>query len=499
MDLTRLAVDAGQFINRAIQFTGESLGQAGRTELDPGLEELLTRAEATKTCTDKIISQTEVLLLPNPGARLEDRLYEHLEWSVPPRPRANELLGNEMTQAGLEIGSTTPYGAALLRCGEVQKQLSDEERKFVQSTNIHFLSPLRSYTEGEYKAIQDERRMLLNRRLDLDIAKSRLRKAHEAEREDRSLNANPLDEDHRSHVSFMFSFLRVKWLKIWAQQISQAEMELSICQSLFDRQSEMTRRALEGISNTHTNHLRSLTDFVEAQACYFDQCNQHAQELQKQLASIPAVLCSNNWLSEVSHQPPTSNHVVKERSGSNQVTSLPLVVHHLPDFNQDSWTVNPPSVNGKTSTDSSVHTQLLDTTNNNYNNNNNNEGHSSEKNRYFSAATQAVYVSTSNSDNHTTDQLSAAEAAASGHTVKNSSAAAISNDAGHEMTTPSPRPSQPSATLTESQMENAVSSETMATSAVADELQTSIETANEQLVVDEDDVQESQSDRDVAE
>ncbi|XP_058471111.1 endophilin-B1-like isoform X2 [Solea solea] len=466
MDLTRLAVDAGQFINRAIQFTGESLGQAGRTELYPGLEELLTRAEATKTCTDKIISQTEVLLLPNPGARLEDRLYEHLEWSVPPRPRANELLGNEMTQAGLEIGSTTPYGAALLRCGEVQKQLSDEERKFVQSTNIHFLSPLRSYTEGEYRAIQDERRMLLNRRLDLDIAKSRLRKAHEAEREDRSLNANPLDEDHRSHVSYMFSFLRVKWLKIWAQQISQ------------------------------TNHLRSLTDFVEAQACYFDQCNQHAQELQKQLASIPAVLCSNNWLSEVGHQPPTSNHVVKERSGSNQVTSLPLVVHHLPDFNQDSWTVNPPSVNGKTTTDSSVHTQLLDTTNNNNNNNNNNEGHSSEKSRYFSAATQAVYVSTSNSDNHTTDRLAAAEAAASGHAVENSSAAAISNDAGHKMTTPSPRPSQPSATLTESQMENAVSSETMATSAVADKLQASIETANEQLVINEEDVQESQSDRD---
>lgn len=33
-----------------------------------------------------------------------------------------------------------------------------------------------------------------------------------------------------------------------------------------------------------TNHMRSLTDFVEAQACYFDECNQHAQELQKQLA-----------------------------------------------------------------------------------------------------------------------------------------------------------------------------------------------------------------------
>lgn len=46
------------------------------------------------------------------GARLEDRLYEHLEWTVPPRPRVLELLGNEMTQAGLEIGSNTPYGGS---------------------------------------------------------------------------------------------------------------------------------------------------------------------------------------------------------------------------------------------------------------------------------------------------------------------------------------------------------------------------------------------------
>lgn len=45
-------------------------------------------------------------------------------------------------------------GSALLSCGEVQRQLSDAERKFVQSTNIHFLRPLRSFTEGEYRNIQ---------------------------------------------------------------------------------------------------------------------------------------------------------------------------------------------------------------------------------------------------------------------------------------------------------------------------------------------------------
>ncbi|XP_043998571.1 endophilin-B1-like [Gambusia affinis] len=362
MDLTRLAVDAGQFINRAVQYTGESLGQGDKTELDPGLEELLAQADATKTWTDSIISQTEVLLQPSLGARLEDRLYEHLEWSAPPRPRAHELLGDQMTQAGLEIGSNTPYGTALIRCGEAQKQLGEAERKFAECTNIHFLTPLKSFTEGEYRAIQNERKMLVNKRLDLDIAKTRLRKAHEADREARDLNANPLDDDYLSHVSYMFSFLRVKWLKIWAQEISQAEMELRICQSLFDRQSEVTRQALEGISDTHINHMRSLTDFVDGQASFFAQGNQHAQELQRQMSRIPAVFCSNNWQSAVNNEPLISSHVADEPVGLDQVAVVPKVAGQLPDFDQDSWTL---AINPKTETDLSS----SDHTNNNNNNN----------------------------------------------------------------------------------------------------------------------------------
>uniref|UniRef100_A0A3P9ML16 BAR domain-containing protein n=1 Tax=Oryzias latipes TaxID=8090 RepID=A0A3P9ML16_ORYLA len=281
MDLTRLAVDAGQFINRTVQLTEESLGQTDKTALDPGLEELLALADATKVWTEQIITQTEVLLQPNPGARLEDRLYEHLEWSAPPRPRAHELLGEEMVQAGLEVGSTTPYGTALMRCGGTQKQLGETERKFVQSVNIHFLTPLRSFTEGEYRAIQVK-------------------------------GPHPLCSQ-------------------------RCEMELRICQSLFDRQAEITRRLLEGLSSSHISHMRSLTDFVDAQASYFAECQQHAEELQKHLASIPAVFCSNNWQSARS-----------------------TFVHQLPDFDQDLWSLNSPT---KTEKDSSL--TALDPTNNN--------------------------------------------------------------------------------------------------------------------------------------
>lgn len=43
-------------------------------------------------------------------------------------------------------------------------------------------------------------------------------------------------------------------------------------------------RVLHGLLSFQADHMRSLAEFVDAQACFFDQCNQHAQELQKQLA-----------------------------------------------------------------------------------------------------------------------------------------------------------------------------------------------------------------------
>ncbi|XP_054894917.1 endophilin-B1-like [Poeciliopsis prolifica] len=488
MDLTRLAVDAGQFINRAVQYTGESLGRADRTELDGGLEELLARADATKTWTDSIISQTEVLLQPSPGARLEDRLYEHLEWSAPPRPRALELLGEQMTQAGLEIGSNTPYGTALIRCGEAQKQLGEAERKFAECTNIHFLTPLRSFTEGEYRAIQNERKMLVNKRLDLDVAKTRLRKAHEADREARNLNANPLDDDYLSHVSYMFSFLRVKWLKIWAQEISQAEMELRICQSLFDRQSEITRRALEGIDNTHINHMRSLTDFVEGQASFFAQGNQHAQELQRQMCRIPAVFCSNNWQSAVNNEPPISSHVAGEPVGLDQVTAVPKVVRQLPDFDQDSWTL---AVNPKTETDlsSSDHT----------NNNNNNSAFSTlgqssghqpaVKNQLFTHQTFDLVFTSSQSDellspsrtNQGTNSLPSAVRDSS-----RTSNAAFTNAAASFTTAAASPPPQGSTIQNESQTGDAAATDITASTDVVPDSQTASKTHERPVTSGED-------------
>uniref|UniRef100_A0ABI8AJA8 BAR domain-containing protein n=1 Tax=Felis catus TaxID=9685 RepID=A0ABI8AJA8_FELCA len=108
-NMKKLASDAGIFFTRAVQFTEEKFGQAEKTELDAHFENLLARADSTKNWTEKILRQTEVLLQPNPSARVEEFLYEKLDRKVPSRVTNGELLAQYMAEAASELGPTTPY------------------------------------------------------------------------------------------------------------------------------------------------------------------------------------------------------------------------------------------------------------------------------------------------------------------------------------------------------------------------------------------------------
>ncbi|PKU48328.1 endophilin-b1 isoform x4 [Limosa lapponica baueri] len=257
-NVKKLAADAGTFLSRAVQFTEEKLGQAEKTELDAHLENLLSKAECTKLWTEKIMKQTEVLLQPNPNARIEEFVYEKLDRKAPSRMNNPELLGQYMIDAGNEFGPGTAYGNALIKCGETQKRIGTADRELIQTSAINFLTPLRNFIEGDYKTITKERKLLQNKRLDLDAAKTRLKKAKVAEAR------------------------------------AASEQEVRITQSEFDRQAEITRLLLEGISSTHAHHLRCLNDFVEAQMTYYAQCYQYMLDLQKQLGSFPSTFLSNN-------------------------------------------------------------------------------------------------------------------------------------------------------------------------------------------------------------
>ncbi|XP_043843624.1 endophilin-B2 isoform X15 [Dromiciops gliroides] len=256
-NMKKLASDAGIFFTRAVQFTEEKFGQAEKTELDAHFENLLARADSTKNWTEKILRQTEVLLQPNPSARVEEFLYEKLDRKVPSRVTNGELLAQYMSEAANELGPETPYGKTLIKVGETEKRLGAAERDFIHSASINFLTPLRNFLEGDWRTISKERRILQNRRLDLDASKARLKKAKAAEAK------------------------------------AAAEQELRVAQTEFDRQAEVTRLLLEGISSTHVNHLRCLQEFVESQATYYAQCYRHMLDLQKQLGRFPGTFVGN--------------------------------------------------------------------------------------------------------------------------------------------------------------------------------------------------------------
>ncbi|XP_040914619.1 endophilin-B2-like isoform X2 [Toxotes jaculatrix] len=254
-NVKKLASDAGVFFTRAVQFTEEKLGQAEKTELDPHLENLITRADGTKNWTEKILRQTEALLQPNPSARIEEFIYDKLDKKLPSKITNAELLGQYMLEAASEFGPATPYGSTLITVGEYQKKLGGAEREFLQTSAATFLTPLRNFLEGDWRTISKERRLLENRRLDLDICKARLKKAKQAEAK----------------------------AALLSEEVDKAEHELRVAQTEFDRQAEVTRLLLEGISSTHLNHLRCLQDFAEAQATYYAQCHHYMQDLQREL------------------------------------------------------------------------------------------------------------------------------------------------------------------------------------------------------------------------
>ncbi|XP_072841264.2 endophilin-B2 isoform X6 [Pogona vitticeps] len=286
-NMKKLASDAGVFFTRAVQFTEEKLGQAEKTELDAHFENLLARADTTKNWTEKILRQTEVLLQPNPSARVEEFLYEKLDRKVPSRVTNGELLAQYMIEAANDFGPQSPYGKTLIKVGETERRLGGAERDFIHSASINFLTPLRNFLEGDWRTISKERRILQNRRLDLDACKARLKKAKAAEAK------------------------------------AAAEHELRMAQTEFDRQAEVTRLLLEGISSTHVNHLRCLHEFAEAQATYYAQCYQYMLDLQKQLGRLPGTFVGNT---EATSPPPaTASPTVMPAAAGPAIPTLPVV------------------------------------------------------------------------------------------------------------------------------------------------------------------------------
>lgn len=80
------------------QLTEEKLGTSEKTELDSHFEMLAERADSAKKWTEKILGDTESVLIPNPGNRAEDFIFEKIEKKKPTRLSNLEYMGLDMIE-----------------------------------------------------------------------------------------------------------------------------------------------------------------------------------------------------------------------------------------------------------------------------------------------------------------------------------------------------------------------------------------------------------------
>lgn len=166
--------------------------------------------------------------------------------------------------------------------------------------------------------------------------------------------------------------------------------------------------------------------------------------------------------------------MANEPVGLNQVTPVPMVVHQLPEFDQDSWTINPPTEPEKITRGSPGNTP------DQRNNNNNNNTFITEGQQSLGHGSAANQASILNSDSHPVDPVSALNRAA-----------AAATNGGNSLTVVASPPSELDGNR--SQTAEEVACDGMTSDGMAVEPQPVSET-RQQPAIDGEDVQESSAD-----
>ncbi|XP_026478688.1 LOW QUALITY PROTEIN: endophilin-B1-like [Ctenocephalides felis] len=258
-NVKKIVRDAGSAISRVVQLTEEKLGTSEKTELDSHFETLCERCDQVKQWTEKLIKDTEAVLIPNPSQRVEDIIFDKIEKKRPQRLSNLEYLGSDMIEAGNTFGQYTDYGKALIKIGQTEQKLGKCERDFINSAEVCYTQPLRKFIDGDLKAVAKERNLLVTKRLDLDACKNRVRKA-------RTMLGQQTKDGIPPEV-----------------MVEEAERDLRIAQSEFDRQAEITKLLLEGIGSSQKSHLHYLRDFIKAQVRHYEQSYQIMKNLQSEM------------------------------------------------------------------------------------------------------------------------------------------------------------------------------------------------------------------------
>ncbi|CAH8503676.1 unnamed protein product [Dicrocoelium dendriticum] len=147
-----------------------------------------------------------------------------------------EQLGDEMIRIGTELGDDA-YGTLLKRCGEAERTIGTAISDFRRRVEDGYLGALRSYSHNCAKSALKECEKLEDLRLDLDRAKTLLKRS----KDDASKKQK------------------------YEQQVSEA-------QTAYTRQVDITKRHLEQSIADFGKLRDSLIEFMKSEREYYEQC-----------------------------------------------------------------------------------------------------------------------------------------------------------------------------------------------------------------------------------
>ncbi len=64
-----------------------------------------------------------------------------------------------------------------MRVGQTEQSLGETEKRYIRSGHDAVIAPMQAFLDGEMRNITRERKILENKRLDLDACKNKVRKA----------------------------------------------------------------------------------------------------------------------------------------------------------------------------------------------------------------------------------------------------------------------------------------------------------------------------------
>ncbi|KAI0987087.1 hypothetical protein GJ496_003269 [Pomphorhynchus laevis] len=249
--LKNLTGSAGKMFSRAQQYTEEILGQSEKTQYDQSFESLMQTVEKNKIWTERILDQIETIIHPNPGEKIEEFIMSKIGQATKEKPNSIEVLSQLMKDASVDLVDQGKLAETLVKIGDVESTVGMCLRERNDKIVTGLKQPLKSFIEVDYKNLQKEKKSLETLRLDLDSAKSKVKRAK-------------------------------------PENKASADAELQTLQITFDRQLEVTKILLDQLNHTmiHTG-LRSYVDLIDIEHDYHSRVVATLAELKKEISLMP--------------------------------------------------------------------------------------------------------------------------------------------------------------------------------------------------------------------